>query len=138
MLLGLGSTCCCSNMRAAHSRAKFSKDTLWKVRHVMWQCPSGAPAREFFFRDFSIQRSISAVDHDHVPVFQQRQVPAIIRLGCHVTNHDAPTCPGKSAVGDEWHVSAKLRANQSGAGRQHLGHAWASFGAFVADDHDIA
>lgn len=45
---------------------------------------------------------------------------------------------GESAVGDEANGVAEACADDGGGGGEHFAHAGASFGAFVADDDDVA
>ncbi len=45
---------------------------------------------------------------------------------------------GEAAVGDEGDVVEQAVAGEGAGGGEHFGHAGAAFGAFVADDDDIA
>ena len=59
-------------------------------------------------------------------------------LGGHVTQHRPVTGPGESAVSDQGHIVAQSLAHDGAGHRQHLPHAGAADGAFVADNHDVA
>ena len=73
-----------------------------------------------------------------VAVLDYRQCAADIGFRRDVADHETVGAAGETAVGDQRDVLAQAFAHDGGGGREHFAHAGAAFGAFVADDDDIA
>lgn len=72
---------------------------------------------------------------NHIPIPHHRNRPSYRGLRTHMS-HDKPVTRARiPSVGDERNVG-KFRAHDGRAGFELFGHAWAAFGAFVADYHD--
>ena len=63
---------------------------------------------------------------------------AVLGFGGDVADDEAVGAAGEAAVGDEGDVVAEAGAHDGAGGGEHLGHAGAALGAFVADDDDVA
>ena len=100
--------------------------------------PLGEAGLDFGFGDFEVEGSVLGVDGNGVSVLDNGKGAAFVRFGGDVADNEAVAAAGESAVGDEGDVVAESFAHDGGGGRQHFSHAGASFGAFVADDEDVA
>ena len=78
------------------------------------------------------------VDRDLVAVLDQRDRAAFLSLGRDVADDKAVRAAGESAVGHQRHVVAQAGAHDGRSRREHLGHAGAALGPFVADDDHVA
>ena len=85
-----------------------------------------------------IDRAGRGVDGDDVAVAHQRDRPAFRRLGADMADAEAARRAREAPVGDQRDFLAHALAVERGGGRQHLAHARAALGAFVADDDDRA
>ena len=72
------------------------------------------------------------------PSLHQGDGAAVLGFGRDVADDEAVRAAGEAAVGDEGDVVAQAGADDGAGGREHLGHAGAALGAFVADDDDVA
>ena len=87
-------------------------------------------------RDIKIQSPALGVDGDPVAVSHQRDGAALLRLGHDMADEKAVAAAAEAAVGDEGDVVAEPGAHDGRAGLEHLRHAGAAAGSFVADDDD--
>ena len=100
--------------------------------------PLGEAGLDFGFGDFEGEGSFVGVDGNGVSVLDNGKGAAFGGFGGDVANNEAVAAAGESAVGDEGDMVAKPFAHDGGGGRQHFSHAGSAFGAFVADDEDVA
>mmetsp|Transcript_13416 Transcript_13416/g.57198 ORF Transcript_13416/g.57198 Transcript_13416/m.57198 type:complete len:458 (-) Transcript_13416:380-1753(-) len=82
-----------------------------------------------------VDGSVLGVDLDDVAVLHQADGAADLRLGGDVSDDEPVRAAGEAAVGDQRALLAEAGAHDGGGGREHLGHARATLGTFVAD-HD--
>ena len=97
-----------------------------------------APLCELRRVDVEIEDLRVGVDHDPVPVGDERDRPAVDRLGRDVADAVAVRAAREPPVGDERTVAAAAGALHGSGDGQHLAHARAALRALVADDDDGA
>ena len=73
-----------------------------------------------------------------IAVFQQADGSADGRFGADMADAGAARAAAETAVGDQGDRFAESRAHDVAGGAEHLLHAGAALGAFVADDDDVA
>ena len=83
-------------------------------------------------------RGVGDINVDDIALFDQADGAAGSGFRADVADGSTTACTGEAAVGDQGHGLVQLHTGQSGGGVQHLTHAGAALGAFVADDHHIA
>jgi hypothetical protein len=84
------------------------------------------------------QLAVFGIDHHAVALAQQRDRAAPCRFRRDVADHEAMGGAGETAVGDQRHVVAEAAADQRRGDAEHLAHAGAAGGPFVADHDDVA
>src|SRR5579862_7933451 len=100
--------------------------------------PAPAPLLELPRRQRHIDRALGCIDGDAVAVAQQCERSTHCSLGRDMSNDEAMTATGETAVGDERDVCSQATPHE-GAGRtEHLAHPWAPFGPFESDHHHIS
>ena len=85
-----------------------------------------------------VEPAVRDVERDRVAVADERDRPAVRRLGGDVSGHEAVGGAAEAPVGDEGHGVAEAAAVDGGGDREHLAHARAPLRTFVADDDDVA
>ena len=88
--------------------------------------------------DLQRDGGVGDINGNGIPFLDQADGAAGGRLRADVTDSGATGCAGEAAVRDEGHCLIQLHACQRRGGVEHLPHARAALGAFVADDHHIA
>jgi heavy metal translocating P-type ATPase len=88
--------------------------------------------------DELIHIALLGIDGDGVAVLHDGDRAAFVGLGGDVADDEAVAAAGEAAVGDERDVLAEALAHDGAGGGEHLAHAGAALGAFVADDDDVA
>ena len=78
------------------------------------------------------------VDADGVAILDQSDRAALGRLGADMADAEAAGGAGEAPIGDQCHLLAHAEAIERSGGREHLAHAGAALGAFVADDDHFA
>ena len=81
---------------------------------------------------------VGDVDGDDIPLLHQADVAAAGSLGGDMADGGAAGGAGEPAVGDEGHFLVQTHAGDGRGGVEHLPHARAALGAFVADDDHVA
>ena len=80
----------------------------------------------------------AGIDGDHVTVFECGNGAVVRRFRASVANAQAARGAGEAAIGQQCHLVAHALAVKQGGNAQHLAHAGAALGAFVADHQHIA
>ena len=78
------------------------------------------------------------IDGDRVAFVHKCNGAASCCFGRHVSHHHAPGAARETAIGNQADAFAQTSANECTRGGQHFGHARATFGAEVTQDHDVA
>src|SRR3990172_8082423 len=85
-----------------------------------------------------IERALLGVEHDHVPVADERDGAADGSLRPDMADAKAARGAREAAIGDERHLVAHALAVDRRRGRQHLAHAGAAPRSLIADDDHVA
>ena len=83
-------------------------------------------------------RRVRDVEPDPVAVADERDRAAVDRLRRDVADAQPGRAAGEPAVGEQQHVLAQPGALDRAGDGEHLAHARAALGPFVADHHDVA
>ena len=100
--------------------------------------PGCAAFFEFFGRDVHVDLAFLAVDGDLVAGLDEGDGSAFDGFGNDVADEEAVRSTRKAPIGNQRDILHQSRAGQCGRGGEHFRHAGSAFGAFVADDDDIA
>src|SRR4051812_44279207 len=100
------------------------------------------PLRTAFLQLVSAQLDVDGslfrIDADHVAVTDQRDRPADVRFGADVPNHQPAGRAAESAVRHQADIIPESLPDNGRCHAEHLAHAGAALGAFVADNHRVA
>ena len=92
----------------------------------------------FGVRQFDVEFAGRNVEDDDVAIGDRSDRAAVRGFGRNVADHEAVCGAGKTAVGEQSDGIAEASADESGGDGEHLAHAGAAFGSFVADHDYIA
>src|SRR4029079_6111250 len=93
---------------------------------------------QFSRRELDVDGALVGVDLDDIAVADERDRAPDRRFRPDVADAEASRRPGEPAVGDQGHLTAGALAVERGGRRQHLTHARAAPGAFIANDEHVA
>ena len=88
--------------------------------------------------DLQRDGGVGDINGNGIPFLDQADGAAGGRLRADMADGSTAGCAGEAAVGDEGHCLIQLHACQRRGGVEHLPHARAALGAFVADDDHFA
>src|SRR5690606_37552587 len=97
----------------------------------------GAAVGEFLLTDGKMNAPIRNIDFNCVAVFHQTNVSAFGSFGRSMTDYEPRRPAGKAAVSQQRRTGSQTHRFEIRGGIQHLLHARAAFGAFVANDHNV-
>ena len=100
--------------------------------------PGGEAVLELFGGDFDVELEVVEVDFDGVAVLDGGDGAADCGFGAYVSDDGAVGAAGEASVGDEVDLLAEALSDECAGDGEHLSHAGSAFGAFVADDDDVA
>lgn len=121
---------------AGGQSCKLGQNTAGVARFGLFPCLE--TRGEFFGWNAESDGPFFGVNGDGVAIFHHCNWAANEGFRGDVTDHKAMAAAGETAIGDEGHVLAQALAHDGGGRAQHLSHAGAAFGAFHADDDDVA